>query len=895
MTLFFYFAKMTTFSKKYEPEIFEKEVYQKWETSGVFMPKPSKNGKNFYIPIPPPNVTGVLHLWHALTLTLEDIMVRYHRMKGDSTLWIPWVDHAGISTQARVEKMLAEKWVKRTDLGREKFLDEVWAWKEKYGNTITHQMRQVWASADWSKERFTMDAGLSKTVTAAFVDLYNKGMIYKWEYMVNYSPALNTVVSDQEVIYKEEKSKLYHITYFVSGSDNEIIVATTRPETLLWDVAVAVHPQDKRYKKILKSWKPLILPILNKEIPIIADEMVDMEFGTGAVKITPAHDANDFEVARRHSLPLDQVVVGKDWNMTQAAGIFAGQPYMMARENIVALLKSKGNLLKIEDHTSKVGYCERSGCKIETIISTQWFVAVEKMAQKVIAGYKKKDFEIVPERFNKIFEDWIFNLRDWCISRQLWWGHRIPAYYHKTTGEILVTAEDMSNNPDYIQDEDVLDTWFSSGLWPFSVLDFEFGAEKQNDLFNQFYPAQVLETGHDIIFFWVIRMLLFWYEFTGQTPFETIYLHGLIKDKNGKKMSKSLGNGIDPLDMIEKYSSDALRLTVSVGNTPWNDLKFDEDNVEQNKVFINKIWNATRFVYTNLFEKSDYKLDSISEIEKRLEKNYDSLLFSEKWILSRLRQISDLVNAGMENYNFSESGIELENFTKNEFCDYYIEEFKILKDHSKFGNDVIIYVINHILKLWHPFIPFVTEELYNKLGFDGMLIEAEFSKVIFPIQKDIETDKAILIDVIKEVRKIRADNNIMPNKSIKLSLKPKKAKIELFDDLMILLLSGILKSEETHVIDKKPSNENLVYGITKAWVEVFVDNSNALDVEAEIARLQEQIADTKEYIIIIDKKLLNESFVRNAPPNLVRAEMEKKQNAKEKLQKLEEKLGKFIW
>lgn len=354
-----------------------------------------------------------------------------------------------------------------------------------------------------------MDAGLSKTVTDAFVDLYNKGMIYKGEYMVNFSPALNTVVSDQEVIYKEEKSKLYHITYFVSGSDNEIVVATTRPETLLGDVAVAVHPQDKRYKKILKSGKPLILPILNKEIPLIADEMVDMEFGTGAVKITPAHDPNDFQVARRHSLPLDQIVVGKDGNMTSAAGIFAGQPYMMARENIVALLKSKGNLLKVEDHTSKVGYCERSGCKIETIISTQWFVAVEKMAQKVISGYKKKEFEIVPERFNKIFEDWIFNLRDWCISRQLWWGHRIPAYYHKTTGEILVTADDMSGNPDYVQDEDVLDTWFSSGLWPFSVLNFEFGAEKQNELFNQFYPAQVLETGHDIIFFWVIRMLLF--------------------------------------------------------------------------------------------------------------------------------------------------------------------------------------------------------------------------------------------------------------------------------------------------------------------------------------------------------------------------------------------------
>ncbi|MDD5770222.1 MAG: valine--tRNA ligase [Candidatus Gracilibacteria bacterium] len=885
---------MTTFSKKYEPENFEKDIYKNWEKSGDFLPKSGNTGKTFYIPIPPPNVTGVLHLGHALTLTLEDIMVRYHRMIGDETLWIPGTDHAGISTQARVEKMLAEKGITRESLGRDEFLKHVWEWKNKYGNTITNQIRMMGSSCDWTKERFTLDEGLNKLVTKAFVDLYNKKMIYLGEYMVNYSPALNTVLSDQEVIYKEEKGKLYHITYFVSGSDNEVIIATTRPETLLGDEAVAVHPKDKRYKALLKGGKKLILPILNREIPLIADEMVDINFGTGAVKITPAHDPNDFEVAKRHNLPMNNVVLGKDGKMTQSAGIFAGQDFVTARENIVALLKSKGNLIKIEDYNHKVGYCERSGCKVETIISTQWFVKVDEMAKKVINGYKKKDFVIIPDKFNKIFEDWIYNLRDWCISRQLWWGHRIPAYYHKTTGEMVVSEKDLTLTGEYTRDEDVLDTWFSSALWPFSVLDFEFGKsfEEQNELYKKFYSAQVLETGHDIIFFWVIRMLLFGYEFTGKTPFEKIYLHGLIKDKNGKKMSKSSGNGIDPIDMIEKYSTDALRLTVSIGNTPGNDLRFDEDNVMENKIFINKLWNATRFVYTNLFEKSSYKIDNYEIIEKRLQDNYEDLLFSEKWILSRLRNISDLVNIGMEKYNFSESGIELQNFTKNEFCDYYIEEFKITRETSKYGNDVIIYVINNILKLWHPYIPFVTEELWNKVGFEGKLILQNYSKVGLPENKEIESGKQIIIEVIKEIRNLRAENNIMPSSSIKLLLKVKKSKQELFNDEILVLISGIVKSESTLVVSKI-EDENLVYAITKSGVEIFLDNSNAKDMDKEIDRLKEQITDTKEYIGLLDRKLLNESFVRNAPASLVRAEMEKKAEAQEKLRKLEEKLEKI--
>jgi len=885
---------MTTFSKKYEPELFEKEIYSSWEGSNDFLPKKSSNWKTFYIPMPPPNVTWVLHLWHALTLSLEDIMTRYHRMIWDETLWLPGTDHAWIATQARVEKMLAESWITKQSLWREEFLKKVWEWKEKYWNTITKQTRLIWSSPDWSKERFTLDEWLSKTVKKAFVDLYNKSMIYKWEYMVNYSPALQTVLSDQEVVYKEEKSKLYYITYFISWTDSELVVATTRPETLLWDEAVAINPFDKRYKKFLKLWKKLILPILNREIPLIWDEMVDMEFGTWCVKITPAHDKNDFEVAKKHSLPLDNVVISKDGKMTSKTWIFAWQDYLTARQNIVELLRAKWNLLKIEEYNSKVWYCERSGCKVETIISSQWFIKVQPMVDKVIEWYKKKEFEIIPARYNKIFEDWIYNLNDWCISRQLWWGHRIPAYYHKETGEMIVSEEDLTLTWNYYQDEDVLDTWFSSGLWPFSTLWFEIWVNKQtSELFNKFYPANVLETWHDIIFFWVVRMLLFWYEFTWQTPFKQIYLHGLIKDKNGKKMSKSLWNWIDPINMIDKYGTDALRLTLTVWNTPWNDLKFDEDNVIENKIFINKLWNATRFVYANLFEKSDYKIINYDKLEQKLLSNYEYLMFHEKWILSKLRNISDTLKIWMQNLNFSEIWIELQSFTRNDFCDYYIEEFK-LTNTSKYGRDVIMYVINNILKLWHPFIPFVTEELWSKIWFEWKLINSNYSKVLLPYDKQIEKNKEIIIETIKEIRRIRNENHIQPSTSIKMKLKIKKLLQELFSKEIIDMISWIIKSEETQIISKKIDEEDVLYWVTKAWVEIFIYNTEKVDYSKEIEKLKEQILDTKEYISILDKKLLNESFVRNAPANLVRVEQEKKLNTQEKLIKLEDKFKNIL-
>ncbi len=877
------------FPKKYDPKNFEKEMYAHWEKSWSFVPQDSTTWKSFYIPMPPPNVTASLHVGHSAMLTLEDIMTRYHRMKWDSTLLLPGTDHAWISTQVKVEQKLAAAGIDKSKLSREEFLSECWKWNTEFGGKIQDQFRKMWTSCDWTKEKFTLDDDMNKRVVKAFNMLYEKWLIYQGEYMVNYDPVLKTVVSDQEVIHKEEAWKLYYVTYFVAWSDNEVIVATTRPETILWDEAVAVHPKDKRYKKLLKAWKKLILPIVNKEIPLIADEMVDMEFGSGAVKITPAHDASDFEVGKRHDLPLNNIVIEKDGTMSSVAWIFAGQDFMTARENIVELLRSKGNLLKEVDHVSKVGYGERTWAKIETIISKQWFVQIDPIAKKVISGYKKKEFEILPKRYSKTFEDWIYNLKDWCISRQLQWGHQLPVWY-TPEGEIIVaeTVEAAQIKAwtwvILTQDPDVLDTWFSSALWPFATLWFDMWGGEQPELFQKFYPAQVLETGHDIIFFWVVRMLLFWYEFTDQTPFKTVYLHGLVRDKIGRKMSKSLWNGIDPLDMIDLYGTDALRMTLSIGNTAGNDLKFDEENVKNNQIFINKLWNASRFVDANI-NRTDFDFDSV---HTTLKNNFDSLLIHEKWILSKLVELTNLVTESMENYSFSEAGQELYTFTKNSFCDYYIEEFKLTKESSKYGEEVIKFAMWVLLKLWHPYIPFVSEELYKKLWFKGDLIISSWPNL--DLEADAEALKAheLFVDVVREVRKLRAENNIMPNKTIKLKIYAKNSNSEVLTE-MIDLLSGILKSDETEIIDKKLTDPNLVYSVIKAWVEVYVDTANALDIGMEKARIKEQILDTKEYISILDKKLLNESFVRNAPKNLVHAEMKKKEQAKQKLEKLQEK------
>ncbi len=882
------------YPKKYNPHDFEKEIYENWEKEGKFLPRESTTGEQFYIPMPPPNVTSMLHIGHSSMLSLQDIMTRYHRMKWDETLLLPGTDHAGISTQVKVEEKLAKEWKNKHNMSREDFLSECWDWNEKYGWIIQNQFRKMWTSCDWTKEKFTFEDSMNKRVNKAFVDLYNKGLIYQGEYMVNYDPVLETVVSDQEVVHREEQTKMYYITYFCSGSDNEIVIATTRPETLLWDVAVAVNPKDRRYKKLLKAGRTLILPIINREIPIIADDEVSMDFGTGAVKITPAHDANDFAMAKRHDLPLNNIVMWKDGKMLEVAGIFEWQDYKTARSNIVELLKSKWNLVKVEDHTAKVWYWERTGAKIETIISTQWFVKVDPLAQKVIKWYKNKDFKIIPERYNKVFEDWIFNLRDWCISRQLIWGHQIPVWYNEAWDVFCAETEEEAQNQawewvELTRDPDALDTWFSAWLWPFATLDHNMWEWDQSELMKKFYPASVLETGHDIIFFWVIRMMLFGYEFTGQTPFKTVYLHWLVKDAQGRKMSKSLGNGIDPLDMIELHGTDALRLTLSIGNTPGNDLKFDENNVINNKLFINKLWNAARFVFSKAENPITKNPD---ELEALLVKNYEELHTHEKWILSKLSYLSEKVTQWMEDYSFSEAGQELQTFTKNEFCDYYIEEFKLSTETSTYGNEVIFYTLNKLLTLWHPYIPFVTSKIYSTLWFEGDLIEAKWWYVWMKRNPQVEKEKELMIAIIKEIRNLRSENSIAPNKKVWIKIYAKNKNAD-FLTKVLELIGGIVKAETIELIDKKQHDVNLVYGIIKSWVEVYVDTANAIDIEKESERMKEQIEDTKQYIAILDKKLLNGSFLERAPDHLIRKEMEKKSQAMDKLEKLEAKLAKL--
>lgn len=880
---------MADFPKQYDPKNSEELMQKLWADNKIFEPKESKTKKTFHIPMPPPNVTGNLHLGHASMLAIEDIMTRYHRMKWDSTLWIPGTDHAGIATQAQVEKRLASRGQSRQELGREKFLEECWKWIEEYSGNIQNQIGKMWASIDWSKERFTFDEKANKLVEKVFVDLYNKWLIYRGEYMVNYSPKLESVISDIEVEYEEVTEKMYYINYFVAGSDKELLVATTRPETMLADQALAVHPKDKRYKKFIG--KTVILPIVNKEIPIIGDEMVDMEFGTGVVKITPAHDPADFETGKKHNLRLDYSVIDKRWYMTSEAGTFAGMhSSTMARDNIVELLKAKWNLLKEEPYTHKVGFCSRSWCRIETVISTQWFVKAGELAKRVIKWYEGGEFKILPARFNKTFEDWIYNLRDWCISRQLWWGHQIPAYYHKETGELL----GVTNNPteilakygeeNIIRDNDVLDTWFSSGLWPLTILDWDLTPENIGELFKKFYPAQVLETGHDILFFWVIRMLLLCYHYTDETPFKTIYLHGLIFDEKGKKMSKSFGNVIDPLEIIESHSTDALRLALTLGNTPGNNLNFSVRSVDDYTLFLNKFWNIVRFVWMNIgnIEKNRSELYAI------IKENDKNLLPYEKWILSRLSAIIEKMTDSMENFSFSQAGLDLISFIRDDFADFTIEAYKIEKENSTLGREVLSVVILEILVMMHPYIPHITENLYWHITGGKILASDDWSKNYLNRDINIEDNIEKISLTIKAIRNIRAEKNIKPGETKDVWIFSKNS-LEIVKE-NANLLSGLAKIRNLNF--EKPQNiDNLAYTIV-GDIEIYLDaeiDQNALLEEK--ARIIAQIEDKKSYLRGINAKLTNPSFAKNAPEKIVRAEMDKRNQAEEQLAKFEEKLA----
>lgn len=706
--------------------------------------------------------------------------------------------------------------------------------------------------------------------------------------MVNYSPALESVISDIEVEHIEVEEKMYYVNYFVSGSDKELLVATTRPETLLGDQAVAVHPKDKRYKKLIG--RSVILPIVNKEIPIIADDMVDMEFGTGVVKITPAHDPADFETAKRHGLRTDYRVIEKNGTMSAEAGIFSGlDSTTEARNNIVELLKSKGNLVKIEPYTHKVGFCSRGGCRIESVVSTQWFVRAGKMAEKVIAGYKNKEFEILPERFNKTFEDWIYNLRDWCISRQLWWGHQIPAYYHKDTRELLGVTRDPSElyaqygEANVERDGDVLDTWFSSALWPFSILDWD--DENPGELFKKFYPANVLETGYDILFFWVIRMFLMGYEYTGQTPFKTVYLHGLIFDETGRKMSKSWGNVVDPLTVIDEFSTDALRMTCVIGNTPGNNLNFSLQSVKEYSLFLNKFWNIARFVWMNIGTITESRDDIVA----RIEKNKTSLLPYEKWILSRLSYTIENVTEGMENYSFSAIGSELTSFIRDEFADFAIEAYKVEKERSQLGRDVMSLCILDILSLFHPYAPHITEALYREItGARDILMVSAWPTPALARDSEAENDMNRIFEIVRLIRNLRAESSVKPGELRDVVIITPEAWRRNIEDNSDLL-TGLTRIA-TLTIGKKPTRQSeYAYGVTSG-IEVYVDaHIDAEKAGEEIARLHEQIENRKDYIRVLKAKMSNAQFVKNAPEKVVRAEMDKLHIAENELTKLEEK------
>ncbi|HRI36519.1 MAG TPA: valine--tRNA ligase [bacterium] len=881
------------FEKRYDAKSAEPAAYERWEAANAFAPRPGTTGKTFYIPIPPPNVTSTsLHVGHVAFLTLQDIMTRYHRMLGDETLWLPGTDHASIAAQAIVEKNLAKEGKTRRELGREKFLEEMWAWMDKCRPNITGQMKLVGSSLDWSRERFTLDDGLSKIVRDTFIRLYEEGLIYRGDYMVNYSPALESVISDIEVDYREEEGKMYYITYFVSGSDKELTVATTRPETLLADQAVAVHPKDKRFKKLIG--RSVILPIVNKEIPIVADDMVDMEFGTGAVKITPAHDPVDFETGRRHGLRLDYAVVDKMGRMNENAGIFAGQDVLTARENIVELLKSKGNLEKVEPHMQRVGYCSRGGCRVETVVSTQWFVRASEMAKKVIAGYETKEFEIIPDRFGKVFEDWIYNLRDWCISRQLWWGHRIPAYYHADTHELLgVTADPTELYTKYgqdkvVQDEDTLDTWYSSAMWPFGVLDWSLDGN-HGDLYKKFYPAQVLETGYDILFFWVIRMLLMGYHFTGQTPFKTIYLHGLVTDEKGRKMSKSWGNVIDPLEVLRDHSADSMRMTVSIGSTPGNNIAFSMRSVEANSLFLTKLWNIARFVTTA--ENASTADDDT--LEKTLLSRQNELLDHERWILSRLSATIESVTKSLDGFDFSPAGETVMKFARDEYADFFIEECKHTKDESKLAPEVLRYVLINILRLAHPFIPFVTETLHERMsGSTDLLILSAWPKAAFARDEVLEGRFETLEKIIRTVRSYRASANIPPKEYLKAFARTHNTNRTLIESNKTILM-GMLRLESLEFVESIENESDYAYLVVED-IDLYVENtSGSQDNSTEIARLETLIEDKKSYVKILDQKLLNPNFTRSAPEKVVRMELEKKREAEEQIAKLKEKLEKL--
>ncbi len=867
--------------KTYDPSQFEDRIYKTWEENGYFKADAKSEKEPFSIVIPPPNVTGQLHMGHALDETMQDILVRYKRMAGYEALWVPGTDHAGIATQIKVEEELRVKeGLTRYDLGRDAFLERVWDWKHKFGSRITKQLRKIGCSCDWSRERFTMDEGCSKAVKEVFVNLYEKGLIYKGNRIINWCPSCTTALSDAEVEYSEHDGHFWHIKYQVKDSDEYLTIATTRPETLLGDTAVAVHPEDERYTHLVG--KMLILPLVGREIPIVADEYVEKDFGTGAVKITPAHDPNDFEVGKRHDLPLIRVM-NDDATINEQGGKYQGMDRYEARKAIVADLEAAGVLLKIEDHKHNVGECYRCGTVVEPLTSDQWFVKMKPLAKDAIRVVKDKEVQFVPERFSKIYMNWMENVFDWCISRQLWWGHRIPAYYCQDCGEMVVAKEDVTVCPKcggaMKQDEDVLDTWFSSALWPFSTMGWP---EKTPEL-EKFYPTSVLVTAYDIIFFWVARMIFSGMEHMKEVPFRHVFMHGLVRDSQGRKMSKSLGNGIDPLEIIDQYGADALRFTLATGNSPGNDMRFYTERVEASRNFANKLWNAARFVLMNI----DHETDELPEEAH--------LCMEDKWILTRLNTVIREVSDNLDHFEMGVAVQKLYDFIWDEFCDWYIELVKprlydAQGDSSVAAKKVLAYVLSRTLELLHPFMPFITEEIWQHLPHEGeTIVRAPWPKETASYPQ--ESQKMMLIQqAIKAVRNARAEKNVPPSKKAKLFIVTHDTEIfavgKLFFEKMASA-SEVVITEDSSVIPP-----NAVKAVVEG-AQIAIPMDELVNREEEIARLEKEKERLRQEIRRVEGKLSNEGFLKKAPEKVVAEEKAKGEKYKEMLKMVEESLASF--
>ena len=880
----------TELPKTYAPAEFEDRIYQMWCDRGYFTPDPANPAPAFSVVIPPPNVTGQLHMGHALDETLQDILVRTKRMQGYNTLWVPGTDHAGIATQIKVEERLrVDEGKTRYDLGREEFLRRVWAWKDSYEARITGQLKKLGASCDWTRQRFTMDDGCSRAVREVFVNLYDKGLIYRGHRIINWCPHCATALSDAEVEYTEQPGFFWHIKYPIKGEDGYVEVATTRPETMFGDTAVAVNPNDETTRHLIG--KTLILPIVGREIPVIADDYVEIGFGTGCVKITPAHDPNDFLVGERHG--LEQIkVMNDDATMNRYAGKYEGMDRYACRKALVADLEAQGYLLSVEPHTHNVGTCYRCHNTVEPLTSDQWFVKMKPLAEPALEAVRSGDVKFAPDRFSKIYINWMENCHDWCISRQLWWGHRIPAFYCDACGKMTVSKQDITTCPvcgaPVRQESDVLDTWFSSALWPFSTL----GWPDRTPELEKYYPTSVLVTGYDIIFFWVARMIFSGLEHMGQKPFSTVFIHGLVRDAQGRKMSKSLGNGIDPLEIISKYGADALRFALATGNSPGNDMRFSDEKMEAARNFANKLWNASRFVRMNL---------TIDEV--RLP-DANRLALEDKWILHSFNRLAESVNANLEKYEVGVALAAIYEFTWDVFCDWYIELAKArLNEKESEGNricqQVITYVLNGILKLLHPFMPFITEEIFSSLphlpGDAESIMISRYptgrSDLEFPVEAG-EMER--VLELIRAIRNRRAEMNIAPSRKAAVFIETRYA--DAFNSATAPFFARLASASGIEVAESFPagrvSADTCVQVVTPA-ATAYLPLSDLVDYEKERARLTAEIAKVSAEVERLDKKLSNQGFVAKAPAAVVDAERAKLAAAREKLTATEAALAKL--